>query len=73
MNWKISVFVICVETTIYLLLHNFHKCTFNGVTQSMTSGMACYLLKCKYVAYRSYGSPIGNQLVTCGLSSGYDL
>ena len=28
MNAKISVFVICVETIIYLLLHNLHDCTF---------------------------------------------
>ena len=30
MNAKNSVFVICVETIIYLLLHNLHDCTFNG-------------------------------------------
>ena len=29
MNAKISVFVICVEAIIYLLLHNLHDCTFN--------------------------------------------
>ena len=28
MNVKISVFVICVEVIIYLLLHNFHDRTF---------------------------------------------
>ena len=28
MNAKISVFVICVEAIIYLLLHNFHDSTF---------------------------------------------
>ena len=28
MNTKISVFVICVEAIIYLLLHNLHDCTF---------------------------------------------
>ena len=28
MNAKISVFVICVETIMYLLLHNLHDCTF---------------------------------------------
>ena len=28
-NAKISVFVICVETIIYLFLHNLHDCTFN--------------------------------------------
>ena len=29
MNAKISVFVICVEAIIYLLLHNLRDCTFN--------------------------------------------
>ena len=29
MNAKISVFVICVEVIIYLLLYNFHDRTFN--------------------------------------------
>ena len=28
MNAKISVFVICFEGIIYLLLHNLHDCTF---------------------------------------------
>ena len=27
MNAKISLFVICVEAIIYLLLYNFHDCT----------------------------------------------
>ena len=30
MNVKISVFVICVEAIIYLLLYNLHECTFNS-------------------------------------------
>ena len=29
MNAKISVFVISVEVIIYLLLYNWHDCTFN--------------------------------------------
>ena len=29
MNAKISVFIICVEVIIYLLLYNLHGCTFN--------------------------------------------
>ena len=29
MNAKNSVFVICVEAIIYLLLQNLHDCTFN--------------------------------------------
>ena len=28
MHAKISVFVICVEVIMYLLLHNFYDCTF---------------------------------------------
>ena len=28
MNTKISIFVICVEAMIYLLLRNLHYCTF---------------------------------------------
>ena len=28
MNVKVSVFVICVEAIIYLLLYNLHDCTF---------------------------------------------
>ena len=30
MNAKISIFVICVESIIYLLLHNLHDCTFKA-------------------------------------------
>ena len=33
MNAKISVFVICVEAIIYLLLCNLHDCTFNNVAR----------------------------------------
>ena len=29
MNAKVSVFVICVEAIIYLLVYNLHDCTFN--------------------------------------------
>ena len=29
MNVKFSVFVICIEAIIYLLLYNLHGCTFN--------------------------------------------
>ena len=32
MNVKISVFVICVEAIIYLLLYNLHDCTFKSHT-----------------------------------------
>ena len=30
MNVKMSVFVICVKVIIYLLLYNFHDCTFKS-------------------------------------------
>ena len=30
MNAKMSLFVICVEAIIYLLLYNLHDCTFNN-------------------------------------------
>ena len=30
MNAKISVFVICVEAIMYLLLYNLHDCTLRG-------------------------------------------
>ena len=32
MNEKISVFAICVEAIIYLLLYNLHDCTVNYTT-----------------------------------------
>ena len=31
MNTEISVFVICVEAIIYLLLYNLHACTFKSI------------------------------------------
>ena len=34
MNAKISVFVICVEAIIYLLLNNLHDFTFNSYTRT---------------------------------------
>ena len=43
MNTKISVFVICVKATVYLLLYNLHDCTikhylcvFNSMSSSKT-------------------------------------
>ena len=32
MNAKVSVFVICVEATVYLFLYNLHGCTFIKTT-----------------------------------------
>ena len=34
MNAKVSVFVICVEAIIYLLLYNLHDCTFKENTEN---------------------------------------
>ena len=34
MSAKFSVFVICVQGNIYLLLYNFHDYTFNSSTES---------------------------------------
>ena len=34
MNAKISVFVICVEEFIYLLLYNLHDCTFKRISNA---------------------------------------
>ena len=36
MNEKSSVFVICVEVIIYLLLYNLHDCTFNDFIPKIT-------------------------------------
>ena len=35
MNAKISVFIICVEAIIYLLLYNLHDCTFKCLLKSI--------------------------------------
>ena len=37
MNAKISVFVICVEAIIYLLLYNLHDCTFSSIMNAESS------------------------------------
>ena len=60
----------------------FHILAFNGITLSMTSGMACYLYRrCKCVAYGielyfnaydSYGLPTGNHVSTCGPKPPYN-
>ena len=31
MNAKISMFFICIEAIVYLLLYNLHDCTFNFI------------------------------------------
>ena len=50
---KISVFVICIEETIYLLLYNLHDCTINGKLHFF-----CTVLHCvKSVRIRSFSGP----------------
>ena len=44
MNAKISVFVICVEVIIYLLLHNLHDCTFNVLSNFQKSSAQKHFL-----------------------------
>ena len=35
MNAKISVFAICVEAIVHLLVYNLHDCTFNDHVREM--------------------------------------
>ena len=35
MNAKISVFGICIEAIVYLLLHNLHDCTFSPLSREL--------------------------------------
>ena len=43
MDAKVSVFVICVESIIYVLLHNWNVCTFN--TGSFRGGVLSHVQK----------------------------
>ena len=45
MNAKISVFVICVEAIIHLLLHDLHDYTFKEINRSITKRMSNIYLK----------------------------
>ena len=48
MHAKISVFVICVEVIIYLLLYNLHDCTFNDTKNtSILNTTIDYILSTK--------------------------
>ena len=53
MNAKISVFVICVELMIYLLLYNLHDCTFKAQDHNNFQNMhyAYFKLKIKVFTY----------------------
>ena len=45
MNAKISVYVICAEAIIYLLLYNLHDCTFKYIfAPAVTLWYKCFLL-----------------------------
>ena len=43
MNAKISVFIICVEAIIYLLLYSLHDCTFKKQTGSKIKANTCFI------------------------------
>ena len=45
MNAKISVFAICVEVIIYLLLHNLHDCTFKHMLESNKGNQLFHCVK----------------------------
>ena len=50
MNAKISVFVICVEAIIYLLLYNLHNSTFSlkaSIQDMLSKKSTCLLVKVK--------------------------
>ena len=42
MNAKISMFVICVEAIMYLLLYNLDDCTFNSFQCHFISGFISF-------------------------------
>ena len=43
MDAKISVFVICVEAIIYLLLYSLHDCTFKKQIGSKIKANTCFI------------------------------
>ena len=45
MNAKISVFVICVDAIIYLLLNNLYDCTFKANDNLFAKGIYLYFKK----------------------------
>ena len=55
MNAKISVFVICVETIIYLSLYNLHDCTFKANSLSLTLPCKVYFEseRSKFVIFKT--------------------
>ena len=54
MNAKVSVFVICFEAIIYLLLYNLHDCTFKHFMESSNSlYQKMLILKLQYVVLQN--------------------
>ena len=49
MNAKISVFVICVEAIMYLLLYNMHDCTFNPNKVGLFEGSFIHISRRTYL------------------------
>ena len=52
MNVKISVFLICVEAIIYLLLYNLYDCTFNSDIPTYAPTMGGYTLASRSIEQR---------------------
>ena len=50
MNAKISVFVICVEAIIYLLLYDLHEYTFESLNSVITTLFHSSFVKKRYFA-----------------------
>ena len=62
MNAKTSVFVVCVEAIVYLLVYNFHDCTFNH------DGFLSYFMKNTISFLKGTLSGLRQCLVTENLS-----
>ena len=46
-----SLFVICVETIIYLLLYNLHDCTFKDSTLGSKGNVSYFIPKSLFLRY----------------------
>ena len=62
MNAKTSVFVVCVEAIVYLLVYNFHDCTINH------DGFVSYFMKNTISFLKGTLSGLRQCLVTENLS-----
>ena len=54
MNAKMSVFVICVESIIYLSLYNLHDCTFNAPDHVFHTNVIAYCQQNRYIRLATY-------------------